>query len=135
MSDTTDEIDRHREHPRDRFAGAERLQNLDEVTKKMLNEELDDVHVKQGHRQYTLVREGPLTITLFHFEEGGELTEHQVDGITTLQILEGQVGLETDLSQQVLAEDDFFVLEPGLAHSITAYAESLFVLTIAREQG
>lgn len=130
MSTTTEDIQRHRDHPPDRFMGPERLQNLDQLTEKMLNENLDEVHVKQGHRQFTLVREGRLTMTLFHFEEGGELTRHQVDGVTCLHVLDGQLAVETDHSQRVMTANDFFVMDPGLEHSVSAYEESRAVMTI-----
>lgn len=126
--------DRHREHPRERFSGKERLWNLDDLTRKMLDEDLDDVHFKQGHRQITLVREGQLTVTLFHFEEGGELKSHQVDGVTCLQVLEGELGVETDHSQRVMTAKDFFVIDRNLEHSVCAYRESRAIITIENQQ-
>lgn len=132
MTETTEQTDRHREHPKDRFSGMERLSNIDDLTRKMLNEELDEVHVKQGHRQFTLVREGSLTIALFHFEESGELTEHRVDGVTSIHVLDGQLEVETEVSQQVLSGGDFFVMKPDVDHSIYAFEESRAILTIGR---
>lgn len=133
MTQGGEELDRHRERPRSRFSGFERCHNIDELTRKMLNEDLDEVHVKRGHRQCTLVREGNLTIALFHFEEGGKLNEHEVNGVTCLHVLDGQIEVETDLSQQVLAAGDYFVIEPGNSHSIYAFDESQVMLTISMQ--
>ncbi|MFB6344927.1 MAG: hypothetical protein ABEK50_04035 [bacterium] len=112
------------------FPGLERFQDLDKLTRKMSNEELQEVQEQDGHRQYTLARKGQLTITLFHFDEGSELPKHRAKGLTSIHVLDGQFVVETDHSQQVLTKNDFFVMEPDLDHSICAYEESRAILTI-----
>jgi quercetin dioxygenase-like cupin family protein len=120
------------EDPSTRFSGLERLQNLNLLTTKMINGELEDVHDRDGHRAYNLLRKGQLSITLFHFEAGGELAKHNVNGVTSLQVLGGQLLVETDQSQQVLSEGDFFVLQSGVDHTICAFEESRALLTVER---
>lgn len=132
MAKTTKEVKRTRRTPQ-QASGPENLYDLDQVAQKMRNGTLEGMHAKDGHRQFTLMYEGSLSVNLFCFDEGGELPSHEVNGVSSVHVLDGQLVVETDHSQQVLADEDFFVMEPGVDHSIYAYEESRALLTIERQ--
>lgn len=125
--------ERHREHPRHRFAAPEKLFNLNEIERHIQNEPLSEPHLRQGHRQFTLMQRGPLTMTYYSFEEGGYLVEHQMKGLSSLHVLSGQIGVETDHSQQILDAGEVLMLESDVAHAVHAYEDSRVLVTLCRE--
>src|SRR5438093_1039892 len=83
---------RLRKDPAERFAGEEHLLNLGRAARELSKEPLPAQH---GHRQTTLLKDGPLTLVLFVFEPNGELRDHQAPGWVTLHALEGSLVLTT----------------------------------------
>ena len=126
MGDDTDS--RLREHPRDRFAPAERLLDLDDAYEELIDEPHEPV---DGHRQITVAHRKGLTIVLFHFEEGGHIPDHQVDGEISLHVLEGDLAIETPDNSHRVRAGQMLILEPGVGHDVEANAETRMLLTIS----
>jgi quercetin dioxygenase-like cupin family protein len=78
---------RRRVAPRERFAGAEKLFNLQREFDQLPRESI----VRQGHMQKALYRHGPLTTAIFAFEPDGAIDQHSVEGESILHVLEGRL--------------------------------------------
>ena len=78
----------------------------------------------------TLIKEGPLRVTLVAVNPGGELRPHKAAGPITVQILEGEIILEARGQNWTLAAGSLFALEGGIAHSVRSVGGGLFLLTV-----
>lgn len=78
----------------------------------------------------TLVKEGPLRLTLVGVAAGGEMRPHQSDGPIALQVLEGEIELVTDAQTWRLATGDLLVLDTGVTHSVRSTPGGFFLLTL-----
>ncbi|MFB6372307.1 MAG: cupin domain-containing protein [Bradymonadaceae bacterium] len=126
MSDERD--DRLREHPRDRFAPAERLIDLDEQFDDLLSEPHGAV---EGHRQIALAHRKGMRLVLMHFEEGGHVPDHQVDGAVTIHVLEGDLDISTSENDHRVNSGQMLMLKPGVNHEIEARTASKMLMTVA----
>lgn len=120
--------ERLREHPRERFAPRERLLDLDEEFDDLVSEPHDPI---DGHRQITVAHRKGLSLVLFHFEKGGHIPDHQVDGEITLHVLDGDLEIETEEDEHRVRSGEMLVLEPGVMHDVEAHAESRMLMTVA----
>lgn len=78
----------------------------------------------------TLIKEGPLRVTLVAVNPGGELRPHKANGPITLQILEGEIVLEAEGQSWTLATGTLFALKGGMTHSVRSAGGGLFLLTV-----
>lgn len=125
MGDDTDS--RLREHPRKRFAPAERMLDLDDAFDELLEEAHEPV---DGHRQITVAHRKGLTIVLFHFEKGGHIPDHQVDAEVTMHVLDGELQISTDENRHRVGAGQMLILAPGVEHDVEAREETQMLLTI-----
>lgn len=125
--------DRNREHPRERFAFREKVFDLDQLTHEIEREPLSSPHVRQGHRQITLIRDHPETVALYTFEKDGYLVEHSVDGMTTIHVLDGLIEIETDETTHQLSSGQVLILDENVPHRVEAKESSRMLLTISRD--
>jgi len=118
---------RLRKNPAERFAGKEHLLNLSRASRDLRREPLPAQH---GHRQTTLLKDGPVTLVLFVFEPNGELRDHQVEGWVTLQVLEGSLVLTTPRNSYNLCNGMIVALSRRVRHSIRALTQSRMLLSV-----
>lgn len=130
MAQTIQPEDRLREHPRDRFQFDKRVFDLNELTEKIKNESLSEEHYRQGHRQIVLLRELPQTIALYQFDEDGWINEHAVDGVVSIQVLDGELVVSANGEDRVLKAGNVMIINEGEPHSVRANEESRMLLTI-----
>jgi quercetin dioxygenase-like cupin family protein len=121
---------RLREHPDSRFAGEQHVFDLSQVAARLREEEHP---ATRGHRQETVFRHGAVTLALFVFEAGGELPEHQADGLVTIHVLDGALAVGTEERVYELSADQVLALRPGVRHSVRAQQASRMLLTVHRE--
>lgn len=100
----------------------------------MIDAELLAAHGRTGR---TLVKEGPLRLTVMAIAAGGELPEHSTPGPVTIQVLEGEVTFQALDAEYVLAPGDVLILAGGVAHSARSTVGGVFLLTVvhARSAG
>ena len=100
----------------------------------MIDAELLAAHGRTGR---TLVKEGPLRLTVMAIAPGGELPEHSTAGPVTIQVLEGEVHFQALDAAYVLATGDVLILAAGVAHSARSTVGGVFLLTVvhARSAG
>jgi quercetin dioxygenase-like cupin family protein len=79
----------------------------------------------------TLVKNGPLRVTLIGLRGGGEIREHRADGPITVQVLEGDIEFEAEGQRWRLTSGDLLALEGGVAHAVRSKDGGFFLLTMS----
>lgn len=121
-----------RQPPRERFAGAEHLFDLDAAAEALAREPAGE---RDGHRQIALFREDGLTMILFDFEEGGHLRDHSAPGIVAVQVLSGDLRMTTPEGEHAMRRGALLVLRPGVHHDVHAVTASRMLLTVCLTGG
>jgi quercetin dioxygenase-like cupin family protein len=88
---------------------------------------------KHGRTARTLVKEGPLRLTLLAIAAGGNLPAHRTDGPVTIHVLEGTVEFEAAGRAYSLVPGDVLVLAAGVDHSARSAEGTLFLLTVVHQ--
>lgn len=79
----------------------------------------------------TLVKMGPLRVTLVGIHAGGSLHEHTSPGPVTIQVLEGAMDVLTREKRWPLPAGTLLSLDAGVPHAVESTQGSLFLLTVA----
>lgn len=122
--------ERRRQRPSDRFAGAEHALDV-RATLRALRAEPS--HRASGHRQITLLHEGPVRLVLFAFDAGGRMPEHSAPGWVTIQLVRGALRVQTPEKLHVLEEGQILALAPDVPHDVQATAEADMLLGVYPE--
>ncbi len=85
---------------------------------------------KHGRSARTLVKEGPLRLTLMAIGAGGNLPAHRTEGPVTIHVLEGAVTFDANGQTYPLAPGDVLVLAAGVEHAARSATGTLFLLTV-----
>lgn len=85
---------------------------------------------QRGRTARTLVKEGPLRLTVVAIAAGGEMPAHSAYGPITVHVLEGEILFETLGREYALNTGDVIVLAPGIDHSVRSAAGGVFLLTL-----
>jgi quercetin dioxygenase-like cupin family protein len=80
----------------------------------------------------TLLKEPDLRIVLLALRAGGRMVEHRASGPISVQPIEGRFTFSLPDHSVELTVGKLLALEPGIAHSIEATVDSVFLLTIGR---
>ncbi len=85
-----------------------------------------------GHARIarTLVKEGPLRLTLIGVSPGGTLHEHVAEGPITIQVLEGSIVLHAAGETHVLGTGALMALGGGVRHDVSSEDGGFFLLTV-----
>ena len=89
--------------------------------------ELDGTHTRIAR---TLVKEGPLRLTLIGVRAGGGMHEHVADGPITIHVLEGTVVVHVAGETQTLDTGRIMAIDGGVRHSVDSSDGALFLLTL-----
>ncbi len=120
--------ERLREHPAKRFAGPEHLLDLSHEFEALLQEPHQGT---QTHRQEVLYKHGPVTISIFSFDQDGFLSDHVVNnGSVVIQVLEGMLVVHTLDSQHDMNSGSLLVLAAGVVHSVRASQPVRMLLSV-----
>lgn len=126
---TTPDV-RRRPRPSDRFAGTEHALDVREALRALRAEPGPNAN---GHRQITLVHQGPVRLVLFAFAAGGRMPEHSAPGWVTIQVLRGALRVRTPDAQHALAEGHILALAPNVPHDVDASEEADVLLGVYPE--
>jgi quercetin dioxygenase-like cupin family protein len=121
---------RQRPHPAERFAAPEHRLDLPQLAAELRKEPLP-THL--GHRQMTIYHHEPMAVVLFVFEQDGQLTDHQANGVVTIHLIEGAVQVTTAAHTYDLSPASMVALAPGVKHNVLAKQTSTILLTICLE--
>ncbi len=89
-----------------------------------------DLLEKAGRTARTLVKEGPLRVTLVSIGAGGNLAPHRANGPITVHVLSGEVRLRTADGEWVLSSGDLLSLGAEIEHDVVSEAGGVFLLTV-----
>lgn len=89
-----------------------------------------DILSRHGRTARTLVKEGPLRLTMMALAAGGYLPTHATTGPVTIHVLEGELVFKALDRDYPLATGDVLVLAAGVEHSATSEGGGKFLLTV-----
>lgn len=89
-----------------------------------------DLLIRHGRTARTLVKEGPLRLTMMAIAPGGNLPAHSTTGPVTIHVLEGELLFRALDRDYPLKIDDVLVLAAGVEHSATTATGGKFLLTV-----
>lgn len=78
----------------------------------------------------TVLKNGPLRVTLVALQPGGTLPSHRSEGPITVQVLEGTMELTVGETSHRLPPGTLFSLAGGIKHSVTSAGGGIFLLTL-----
>jgi quercetin dioxygenase-like cupin family protein len=84
-----------------------------------------------GPTSRTLIKNGPLSVTLVSLGDGGSIKEHQAAGPITVHVLHGDLRFITSTASYDLTAGDLLSLGAGIRHSVESKAGAQFLITIA----
>jgi len=84
---------------------------------------------KNDRNGITIFKTGNVTVVLSALHEGAEILDTTVDGIVTVQVLEGKVRISTSEGDVDLKEKEMVGFHPQVTHSIRATSESVLLIT------
>jgi quercetin dioxygenase-like cupin family protein len=103
--------------------------NLNEVSAELLNEAKGS---SVGRAARTLVKEGPLRLTMLALRQDGAIDEHRAGGLVSIEVInDGDVTIEVSGKSHRLVERETLVLEADVPHSLRAQRDTVMLLTIA----
>lgn len=94
---------------------------------RMLDPELLARHGRTGR---TLVKEGPLRLTIMGIAGGGVLPAHSTDAHVTVHLLEGAVTFTARGRDYPLHTGDVLVFARGIEHEARSETGGVFLLTV-----
>ncbi len=75
-------------------------------------------------------RGGGTNVTVFGFDAGEELTEHQAARAAVVQVLSGRLRFTVDSEDLELAPGSWLHMTPGTPHSLVATEPTVMLLTL-----
>lgn len=84
-----------------------------------------------GRAGKTLVKHGPLRITLVALKKGAALPAHQVAGPVSIHTIRGCLRLTTDNGDLDVPAGGLVALGPGVLHTARAHSDCAILITFA----
>lgn len=94
---------------------------------RLVQAELDAGHSRIAR---TLVKEGPLRLTLIGVRAGGAMHEHVADGPITIHALQGTIVVHAANETRTLTAGGMMALDAGVRHDVSSNDGGLFLLTL-----
>ena len=93
-----------------------------------------DLVARHGRSARTLVKEGPLRLTILGIAAGGDLPAHRTDGPVSIQVVEGEVTFSAAGKEYPLSTGDVLVFAANVEHSARSRTGGVFLLTVVHEE-
>jgi quercetin dioxygenase-like cupin family protein len=87
---------------------------------------------RNGRNARTLLKQGPLRVTLVMVRAGGQIAAHRADGPISVHVLDGDIRFRVADREHRLSAGDLLVLSAGLQHDVTSETGGTFLLTIVQ---
>lgn len=78
----------------------------------------------------TVFKTNGMRIVLIALHKNAEMIKHTADGLISVHVLEGQMIFNTDEQSIELGKGQMLALHKGIAHSVVAKEETIFLLTL-----
>lgn len=82
----------------------------------------------------TLIKDGPLRVTLVGLNAGGRVRSDKADGPITMQVLEGSVELDVEGQRLPMPAGSLLALDAGVPHTVSSTGGALFLLTVVHTE-
>lgn len=79
----------------------------------------------------TVFKSEEMRIVLIALHKEAVIEEHSANGIISVQVLDGEINVETGGKNYNLKKDEIITLHRKLPHTVIAVEESVFLLTVA----
>ncbi len=89
---------------------------------------------RHGRTARTLVKDGPLRLTIVAIGPGGTLPAHSTGGPITIHVLEGEVTVTARDQEYALGPSDVLALPPGVEHAARSALGGVFLLTVVHQE-
>ena len=89
--------------------------------------------VRHGRSARTLVKQGPLRLTLMELAKGASLPTHSAEGPISIHVLRGRVLFTAAERSYPLAPGDVLVLAAGVEHAAQSESGALFLLSVVHQ--
>ena len=92
-----------------------------------------DPHLLAAHGRSarTLVKEGPLRLTIMGLAADGDLPAHSTDNPVSIQVIQGDVTFFALDKEYALSAGDVLIFAAGVEHSARSTGGASFLLTVA----
>lgn len=91
----------------------------------------EELLAKSGRSARTLVKEGPLRVTMVALGNGGSLASHRAEGPITVHVLSGRIRFQVGEEEWALEPGDLLSLGAGVEHAVDSETGGVFLLTVA----
>lgn len=109
------------------LSGPDLTFRLEELAAELMG---SDTCMRTGRSARTLVKEGPLRVTLVAVAPAGGIAAHHAEGPVTVQGIAGEVVLRVeDGREHHLARGGLLALAPGVRHAVESRGGGAFLLT------
>jgi quercetin dioxygenase-like cupin family protein len=78
----------------------------------------------------TLLKDGPLRITLIIMQAGGEIPEHSAEGPIAIHVLTGSIRVDVAGQHHPLGTGQILAAQAGIRHAIAADQDAVILLTV-----
>jgi quercetin dioxygenase-like cupin family protein len=106
------------------------LVNLEEKARGILEEAR---LAPLGRAAETLVKEGPLRMTIIGFTAGSSMADHRANGPVSIEVLQGQIIVTTAYGATPVPKRHTLIIGEDVRHSLIAKTDSVALLSIAIE--
>ena len=89
-----------------------------------------DLLARHGRTARTLVKDGPLRLTMMGIAAGGSLPSHKTDAPVTVHLLEGEVTFSALGREYPLTAGDLLILAPDVEHAARSEKGGVFLLMV-----
>jgi quercetin dioxygenase-like cupin family protein len=120
--------DRLRQHPGERFAAPQHPFDLAAAAARLRHEAQPG---KPGHRQLSLYKAGPTSVSLFLFDPGAGLPPHRTKGIVSIHVLKGRLRVVAEGQTHDLRAGHLLVMAAAVQHDVSAQDETEMLLTVS----
>jgi len=102
------------------------ISDIDERIDQLKDEKAWDKNDRNG---ITLVKNDKITVVLTSLHSDAEISNNVVDGILTIQVIEGKIAVTTEVDSFEVKERGLVTLRENVAHSILALKTSVLLIT------
>ena len=102
------------------------IANIDDRIDQLKDEKAWDKNDRNG---ITLVKNEHMTIVLTTLHEDAEIRDNQLEGMFTIEVLEGRIKVSTEIDSFDLEKRSLVSFRPNICHSIRADKRSVLLLT------
>ena len=89
---------------------------------------------RHGRSARTLVKQGPLRLTMIALAPNGSLAPHAAAGPITMYVVEGAIVFNALGQDYAVQAGDVLVMAPGVTHSVRSELGGVFLLTVVHAE-